>query len=119
MFELKTLAEADDKLLAAPLSNNDSTPSREKLRVDPEFARNAREQREAFGKNVASGKLAGFGDDASRAEQDIADAYYEYERVMKSNADAMKAVRQRLKDRRFDALGFFLDLWLRYQESSK
>lgn len=89
------LVQRDDALFTSPLP--ESKPFRQRINVDPELARNSREQQEMFGKNVASGKLAGFGNRESRLEQDVVDAEYEFKKEIKKNADAAQVARKRLE----------------------
>jgi len=70
---------------------------KKRVTVDPALAANSREQQRAFGKNVASGKLASFGNTRSRLEQDIVDAEYEFKKVRKTNEDAMIVAKKRLE----------------------
>jgi hypothetical protein len=70
---------------------------KKRITVDPKLAANSREQQQAFGKNVSSGKLASFGNRESRLEQDIIDAEYEFNKVRKTNEDAMMTGRKRLE----------------------
>lgn len=77
-------------------------PTRKPITINRELAANTRDLQARFGKNVASGKLAGFGNRQSRIEQDIIDAQYEFEKARKTNEDAMKVARKRLEASRAD-----------------
>lgn len=85
-----------DGLRASPLPESTGDTFKKRVPVSKPLTDEARRQQEVFGKNVSSGKLAGFGDERSRSEQDIVDAVYEFQKAVKSNADAMEVARKRL-----------------------
>lgn len=93
MDEIKGESEG---LRASPLPESTGDTFKKRVPVSKQLTDEARRQQEVFGKNVSSGKLAGFGDERSRSEQDIVDAVYEFQKVVKSNADAMAVARKRL-----------------------
>ncbi len=82
-------------LNAGPLPPADDV-FRRNLPVNPALVAEAKAEREAFGKNMAGGRLAGFGSDRTRAEQDAIDAVYEFARSVQKNADTMKVAREML-----------------------
>lgn len=85
------------RLRAGPVPTPEPSPVfRYKVPVNPALVEEAKGEREGFGKNMASGKLAGFGSDRTRAEQDAIDAVYEFTRTVQKNADTMKVAREML-----------------------
>ena len=90
-------AQSDSILRAGPVPTPEPSPVfRYKVPVNPALVEEAKGEREGFGKNMASGKLAGFGSDRTRAEQDAIDAVYEFTRTVQKNADTMKVAREML-----------------------
>ena len=95
--EMRKGVEAGQALFAADLP-----PARKVIKINRELAENTRDLQRRFNKNIASGKLASFGNNRSRIEQDIVDAQYEHERVRKTNEDAMMVGKKRLEASRAD-----------------
>lgn len=99
-------------LKSAPLLDDDGSSVAESFKknipVNKAQVDEARLQQDALG-NVATGKLAGFGNQRSRKEQDIVDAIYEFQKVVKTNADAMAVARKRLADNPADIEAKLLD----------
>lgn len=86
----------DTGLRASPLPEAEADTFKKRVPVSKPMIDEARRQQEAFGKNVSSGKLASFGTEQGRKDQDVVDAFYEYQKAVKSNADAVATARQRL-----------------------
>lgn len=100
---------SDSILYAAEPPETTADLFKKRVPINQAMADEARLQQQAFGKNVASGKLAGFGNERSRKEQDITDALYEFNKAVKTNADAMAMARKRLAENPSDIEAKLLD----------
>jgi hypothetical protein len=92
---------ASDSILRAAAAP-DPAPAgdvfRRSVNTNPELVKEAKELREIFGKNIASGDLASSGTQAQRDFKDAHDAAYEADREVFSNPDAMRDARRMLAD---------------------
>lgn len=89
--------QSKDSILYAANAPSEGPVFKRRVKVDDPLVEEALRQRDAFGANVSSGRLANFGDAAGRGQQDAVDATYEFERAVKRNDDAMLVARERVQ----------------------